>query len=136
MIAKEMIQWYDIREVCVDCKHLYQYDELIGDEEFTYFGCHENGCVTCHGEDYPELECENKIKGDNLLFDEEKDNKWEKRTRDKIKQFLLTELCPYCDCILIYKDKTPRYLNKCIDDILHEIKHDKCYFKIEGVESI
>ena len=41
MIAKEMIQDYSIREVCVDCKHLYEsyeYDYEF-DEEVHYFLC-------------------------------------------------------------------------------------------------
>ena len=131
-----MIRNWDIREVCVDCKYLYEsyeyYDEL--DEEFHYFLCEHDECVTCHFEPDFEYNCDKKVKGDNDLFDEEKDKEWENRTRNKIKEFLLEDLCPYCDCILIYKDKNPRHLNKCIDDILHDIKHDKCYFKIEGVE--
>ena len=132
MIAKEMIRNWDIREVCVDCKHLYQYDDYHDDEEFTYFACHQEGQVI----DDNNLgdECENKVRGDNLIFDEKKDKEWENRTRNKIKEFLLKSICPYCDCKLIYEDDVPRYLNKCIDRILHEIKHGKCYYKIEGVE--
>lgn len=70
---------------------------------------------------------------DELRTNKKKDEEEENRTRNKIKEFLLKSMCPYCDCTLIYKDETPRYLNKCIDEILQDIKHDTCYFKIEGV---
>ena len=49
----DLIQNYDIRDVCIDCKHIYETYEYDGelDEEFHYILCDKNGCVLLYVEE-------------------------------------------------------------------------------------
>ena len=132
MIAKEMIQDYSIREVCVDCKHLYEsyeYDYEF-DEEVHYFLCDKKECVRCHFD--PDLEhyCDKKVIGTNDVFDEKENKKWEEETIQKIKQFYKRSICPYCEHTCHYSFTEERYKQE-INDVLSEIKHGTCILKIE-----
>lgn len=132
MIAKEMIQDYSIREVCVDCKHLYEsyeYDDEM-DEEFHYFLCDWDECVTCHFDSDFEHHCDKKVIGTNDVFDEKENKKWEEETIQKIKQFFKMAICPYCEHTCHYSFTEERCKQE-INDVLSEIKHGTCILKIE-----
>lgn len=135
----DLLQNWGIREVCVDCKHLYQdYDYYpdMDDEEFMFFTCFKEHCVYQYlDKDKP---CKDKEKGKNEVYDEERSKQWEEKQINVIKKFYIENLCPYCennngDCIE-YLIVTDDMCKQCVKDGLEDIKHGECYLKIERVK--
>ena len=132
MIAKEMIQNHMIREVCVDCKHLYEtyeYDKEYDDEWYCIL-CDEGESTISYNEQEVDLICDKKVIGTNDVFDEKENRKWEEETIQKIKQFFKKSICPYCEHACDYSFTEERCKQE-INAVLSEIKHGTCVLKIE-----
>lgn len=126
----DLIQNYEIRDVCIDCKHIYETYEYDGelDEEFHYILCDKNGCVTCHDDKFSDTKCEQKIVGENFVYDEKGSQEWEQDTRKKLEKFLIENVCPYCennegDCIH-YLIKTDPVCQRCVQEEMQRILHN------------